>query len=213
MILITGASGNAGREVLREAIARGLRVRAAFQTKEKAAEAPDEVETAIVDFNQPATMRAALDRIQSVFLAGPLSPGLLDMERKAVDEIRRTNARLLVKLSAMGPRNLRFPGQHRESEDYIQTSGMAYTILRPNWFMQNMVIYDRSSIASQGAFYGAQGEGPVSHVDLRGVAAVAVEALTNQGHNGKAHTLTGPEALTNAHIAEMLSSVLGRSVQ
>jgi len=79
--------------------------------------------------------------------------------------------------------------------------------------MQNLVIYSGSTIRTQSAFYGSQGEGKVGLVDLRDVAAVAVKVLTEDGHLGKAYALTGPHALTAAQVARTLSSAVGREIK
>lgn len=213
MILITGASGNVGREVLKQVTQTGVRVRAAYQSVSKAAAAPSGVDLVTMDYNDPATVRAALKDVDRVFLVGPPSSNLVSLERKAVDEIKRSGVKHLVKLSAMGGRAAIFPRQHAESEDYIQSSAVTYTFLRPNGFMQNFVNYNSATINTQNAFYGCQGEGKVSHIDIRYLAAVAVKVLTENGHEGKAYTLTGPAALTNAEIAQILSDDLGREIR
>ncbi len=213
MILITGASGNVGKEVLKQAVASGAKVRAAFQSASKAATAPSGAEIATVDFNQPETLRAALKGVDKVFLVGPPTQNLVALERKAVDIIRRADAPLIVKLSAMGGRAALFPKQHAESEEYIKSSGVPYTFLRPNGFMQNLVNYNAATINTQNAFYGCQDDGKVSHIDLRDVAAVAVKVLTEDGHQGMTYTLTGPRALTNAELAQILSDDLGREIR
>jgi uncharacterized protein YbjT (DUF2867 family) len=212
MILITGAGGNVGREVLKQIAQTGAKVRAAFQSSSKAA-APPAVETAIIDFNQPETLRAALKGVDRVFLVGPPTAELPALERKAVDVIAQSGVKQLVKLSAMGGRDAIFTRQHAESEDYIRSSGVAYTFLRPNGFMQNMVNYNAPTINSQNAFYGSEGDGKVSQIDIRDVAAVTVKTLTKEGHVGKTYTLTGPEALTNSEIAKILSDGLGREIR
>jgi uncharacterized protein YbjT (DUF2867 family) len=213
MILITGASGNVGREVLKQVAATRTRVRAAFQSASKAAGAPSGVEIVTMDYNRPQTLQAALKGVDRVFLVGPPAPNLTELERKAVDEIKQSGVRQVVKLSAMGGREATFPRQHAESEDYIKSSGVAYTFLRPNGFMQNFVIYNAPTINTQNAFYGVQGDGKISHIDIRDIAAVAVKALTEDGHEGKAYTLTGPEALSNARVAEILSEDTGREIR
>ena len=213
MILITGASGNVGREVLKQIVATGARVRAAFQSVSKAAGAPSGVEIVTMDYTQPPTLQIALKGVEKVFLVGPPTPDLTALERKAVDEIRQSGVRQIVKLSAMGGCEAIFPRQHAESEDYIMSSGMVYTFLRPNGFMQNFVSYNAPTINTQNAFYGVQGDGKVSHIDLRDIAAVAVKTLTEDGHAGKAYTLTGPEALSNARVAEILSEDAGREIR
>jgi len=213
MILITGASGNVGKEVLKQAAASGAKVRAAFQTANKAATAPSGVEIATVDYNQPETLRAALKGVDKVFLVGPPAQNLVALERKAVDAIKQAGGAHIVKLSALGGRGAIYPRQHAESEDYIKSSGAPYTFIRPNGFMQNLVNYNAPTITSQNAFYGCQGEGKVSHVDIRDMAAVAVKALTEDRHQGKTYTLTGPRALTNAELAQILSDDLGRDIR
>src|SRR5215469_7105980 len=212
MILITGASGNVGREVLKQMLQAGHKVRAAYQSSQKAGEAPAGVETVIVDFNQSGTLRAALNGIDCVFLVGPVAPSLVELESKATEEIKRAGVPRLVKLSAMGTSAATFPRQHAESEDRIKASGVAWTFLRPNGFMQNMVIYNAATVRGQNAFYGSAADGKVSQIDIRDIGAAAVRVLTEDGHLGKTYTLTGPAALSNSEIAAILSSVLGREI-
>ena len=212
MILITGASGNVGKEVLKQITQTGAKVRAGFQDTRKAA-APPGVEIATIDYNQPETLRTALKGVDRVFLVGPPTAELPALEGQAVDVIVQAKVRQLVKLSAMGGRDAIFPRQHAQSEDYILSSGVPYTFLRPNGFMQNLVTYSASTINTQNAFYGTEGDGRVSQIDIRDVAAVAVKALTEDDHIGKAYTLTGPEALTNAEVAQILSDALGREIR
>ena len=213
MILITGASGNVGKEVLKQITQTGVEVRAAFQSVSKAAGAPSGVEIVTVDYNQPETLRTALKAVERIFLVGPPTAQLPALERKAMEVIAQSGVRQVVKLSAMGGREAIFPRQHTESEDYIQSTGVPYTFLRPNGFMQNMVNYNAPTINTQSAFYGSEGDGRVSQIDIRDVAAVAVRALTEDSHVGKAYTLTGPEALTNKEIAQILSDELRREIR
>jgi len=212
MILITGASGNVGKEVLKQIAQTGVPVRAAFQSASKAATAPSGVEIVTMDYNDPNTLRGALKGADRVFMVGPPTSDLPALERKAVDEIKRSGAPHVVKLSAMGGRAATFPRQHADSEDYIKSSGVSYTFLRPTGFMQNFVNYNAGTINTQSAFYGCQGEGKVSHIDIRDIAAVAVKVLTENGHAGEIYTLTGPEALSNTRIAEILSDDVGREI-
>jgi uncharacterized protein YbjT (DUF2867 family) len=213
MILITGASGNVGKEVLKQILATGAKVRAAFRSVGKAASAPSGIDIVTMDYNQPQTVQAALKGVEQVFLVGPPTSNLTALERKAIDEIKQSGARYVVKLSAMGGRTTIFPKQHADSEDYIKSSGLSYTFLRPNGFMQNFVTYNAPTINTQNAFYGSQGEGKVSHIDIRDIAAVAVKTLTEKGHESRAYSLTGPEALSNRRVAEILSEDTGREIR
>jgi uncharacterized protein YbjT (DUF2867 family) len=213
MILITGASGNVGKEVLKQIAQTEAQVRAAFQSVSKAAAAPSGVEIVAVDYQQPESLRAALKNVDRVFLVGPPTSQLPTLECNAMDVISHSNVRQVVKLSAMGGREAIFTRQHAESEAYIQSSGVPYTFLRPNGFMQNTVNYNAATINAQNAFYGSEGDGRVSQIDIRDVAAVAVKALTEDGHVGKTYTLTGPEAFMNSEIAQILSDELGREIR
>src|SRR5215831_121561 len=116
MILITGASGNVGKEVLKQIAQTGIQVRAAFQSASKAAAAPSGVEIVTVDYNQPETLRTALKAVERVFLVGPPTAQLPALERKAMEVIAQSRVRQVVKLSAMGGREAVFPRQHAESE-------------------------------------------------------------------------------------------------
>lgn len=106
---------------------------------------------------------------------------------------------------------VRFLRYHAAVEAAIQASGMTYTFLRPNLFMQGLLNF-RSTITDQNAFYAAIGDAKVSTVDVRDIADVAVAALTEAGHEGKIYTLTGPQVLTHTDMAERLSTALGRQI-
>jgi uncharacterized protein YbjT (DUF2867 family) len=213
MILITGATGNVGSEVLKQAVAAKLNIRATYVSAGKAKEAPATVEIVLMDYTKPATIRAALQGIEKAFLVGPPTPDVAELEGSLVSEAKKTGVKHIVKLSALGGRKAIFPGLHRDSEEKVEASGIPYTFLRPNGFMQNFVNYNSGTITTQNAFYGAQGDGAVSHIDIRDIASVAVKVLSSSGHEGKAYNLTGPEALSNAQVAEKLSRVLGRTIK
>ena len=213
MILITGASGNVGREVVKQALAVGLKIRATFQSPAVAAKAPAGLEGVIMDYAKPDTIRPALHGVEKIFLVGPPLRDLPTFEANFIKEVSAAGRRQhVVKLSALGGRESMFPSQHRDSEENIEASGLPYTFLRPNGFMQNLVNYDAGAIRSQNAFYGCQGNGAVSVVDIRDIAAVAVIVLAATGHEGKSYALTGGEALTNEQVAEKISRVAGRKI-
>ena len=106
---------------------------------------------------------------------------------------------------------MRFLRYHAAVEHAIQDSGIAYTFLRPNLYMQGLLAF-RASIQSTGQFFAAAGDARVSVVDVRDNAAAAAAALTQPGHEGQTYDLTGPEALTHAEMAALLSDSLGRTV-
>ncbi len=213
MILITGASGNVGSEVLKQATAAGLELRAAYQSSTKANRAPAGVETVLVDFEKPESVSAALRGVDTLFLVGPPSRNLPALEANVIDAVKKYGVRRLVKLSALGGRNAIFPSLHRQSEERIERSGIPYTFLRPNGFMQNFVNYNADTIKSQQTFYGCQQDGAVSYIDIRDIAGAAVAVLSRSGHEGKAYALTGPEPLTPTQVAEKLSAATGRTIR
>jgi len=212
MILITGASGTVGHEVLKQALALGLNIRATFQSSAVASKAPAGLEGVIMDYNKPETIRTALRGVEKIFLVGPSVRDLPALEANFIKEVRATRRQHIVKLSALGGRESMFPSGHRDSEENIGASGLPYTFLRPNGFMQNLVNYNAGTIRTQNAFYGSQGKGAVSLVDIRDIAAVAVIVLAATGHEGKSYSLTGGEALTNEQVAEKISRVAGREI-
>ena len=212
MILITGASGNVGREVVKQALAVGLNIRAAFRSPDIAAKAPAGLEGVIMDYAKPETIRAVLHGVEKIFLVSPPVRDLPAFEANFVKEVCASGRNHIVKLSALGGRESMFPSGHRDSEENIKASGLPYTFLRPNGFMQNLVNYDVGVIRSQNAFYGCQGNGAVSIVDIRDIAAVAVIVLAATGHEGKSYSLTGGEALTNEQVADKISHVAERKI-
>jgi uncharacterized protein YbjT (DUF2867 family) len=212
MILITGASGHVGGEVVKQALAVGLKIRATFHSPAVAAKAPAGLEGLIMDYAKPETIRAALHGVEKIFLVGPPVRDLPAMEANFIKEVCAVGGKHIVKLSALGGRESMFPSGHRDSEENIEASGLPYTFLRPNGFMQNLVNYNADTIRSQNVFYGCQGKGAISLVDIRDVATVAVIVLAATGHEGKSYELTGGEALTNEQIAEKISRVVERKI-
>jgi uncharacterized protein YbjT (DUF2867 family) len=214
MILVTGSSGTVGTELLKQLTATGAKVRAAYRSRPVTMPG---VEGARVDFETGEGLDLAMAGCEAVFL---LSGGVADQtgaEIRAVDAARRAGVRRVVKVSVWGAEgeDFSFAKIHRPVERAIERSGMAYTFLRPNGFMQNFVNYDGDAIRSQGAFYYPCHNAAVSHVDVRDIAAVAVAALTEPGakHAGKAYTLSGPEALTFTQVAEKLSAAVGKPIR
>lgn len=131
-----------------------------------------------------------------------------------VDAAQQSGVTHIVKLSqfaASANSPVRFLRYHAAVEAAIQASGIAYTFLRPNLFMQGLLNF-QPTIATQNTFYAAAGDAKVSVVDVRDIADVAVAALTRIGHEGKTYDLTGPQALTHTEMAQHLSDVTGRQI-
>jgi uncharacterized protein YbjT (DUF2867 family) len=198
--------------VVKQALALGLTVRATFRSPDVAAKAPAGLQGVVMDYTKPETIRPALHGVEKIFLVGPPTRDLSALEARFIKEVRASGRQHIVKLSALGGRESIFPSAHCDSEENIEASGLAYTFLRPNGFMQNLVNYNTGTIRSRDVFYGCQGNGAVSVIDIRDIAALAVIILAATGHEGKSYSLTGGEALTNAQMAEKISRVAERKI-
>ena len=214
MILITGASGSVGKAVLLEAIRKESGVRAMYRSKEEAAKAPSGCEPVLADYSDKQSLRRALDGVSSVYIVCSPIPKLVELESNMLDACRECGIRHVVLNSALGAGDFgkSFPSWHRKVEDKLKTTGMSYTILRPNGFLQNIVAYNAPSIRAEGAFYAAMGDAKVSYLDVGDIAVVAVKALKGGTHAGKTYELNGPEAISNAELARRISNIAGRAV-
>ena len=215
MICITGAGGTVGSEVLRQLEMTNTKFRVAYFSQDKADRARAEgIDAAVIDYNQPETLEGAFDGCDRLFLLGPNVLAQTELELNAVEAAKSSGVRHIVKLSVMGAEEESYSlaTVHRPVEKAIESSGLAWTFLRPNSFMQNVVTFMGETIRSEGAFYSASGSAKISHVDVRDIAAVAIQALTAPNHEGRAYTLTGPEAFTYDEIAGELSAMLGRTI-
>jgi uncharacterized protein YbjT (DUF2867 family) len=217
MILVTGATGNNGTEIVKRLAAKAqVQVRAMVRNPDRAsAIALPQVEIVEGDFDRPATLLGALAGVERAFLLTPSSERAQSQQIAFIDAAQQSGVTHIVKLSqfaADAHSPVRFLRYHAAVEAALQASGMAYTLLRPNLYMQGLLNF-RSTIATQNAFYAAAGDAKVSAVDVRDIADVAVAALTESGHEGKIYELTGPQALTHAEMAEGLSEALGRRVE
>jgi uncharacterized protein YbjT (DUF2867 family) len=216
MILVTGATGTNGTEILKRLAATAdVQVRAMVRNLDHAsAIALPDVEVVEGDFDRPETLLAALAGVERAFLLTSSSERAESQQIAFIDAARQSGVAHIVKLSQFVA-DVNAPGRfqryHAVVEAALQASGLAYTILRPNLYMQGLLNF-RSTIATQNAFYVAAGDAKVSMVDVRDNADVAVAALTEDRHEGKIYDLTGPQALTHAEMAEGLSEALGRQV-
>jgi uncharacterized protein YbjT (DUF2867 family) len=214
MILITGASGSVGKVVLQEAIRRQSKVRAMYRSKEEAAKAPAGCEPVLADYADKQSLRKALEGVTSVYVVCSPIPQLVELESNMVEACKESGGKHVVLSSAMGAGDCgkSFPSWHRKVEDKLKSTGLSFTILRPNGFLQNIVAFNAASIRAQGAFYAAMGDARVSYLDVGDIAVVAVKALQGGAHAGKTYELNGPEAISNQELAKRISKVAGRAV-
>jgi uncharacterized protein YbjT (DUF2867 family) len=214
-ILVTGATGNVGRPLVSVLKERGARIRLALREASKPdAELMGEgTEAVAFDFERPTTFGEALRGVDKIFLLRP--PHIADPKRGIAPFVRAAKAagvRHVVFLSLLGAEKVPVM-PHRRIEKVIEEAGLPCTSLRAAYFMQNLVVMHRDDIRLRSEIFVPAGGGKTSFVDTRDIARVAAKALVEEGHEGKAYDLTGPEALDFYEVARILSEVLGKSIR
>ncbi|MEU9118875.1 SDR family oxidoreductase [Streptomyces sp. NPDC048506] len=213
MILVTGASGNVGTALLTRLHADGVAVRAAYRDPNATARAITSGAQAVtLDLAIPDTLGPALEGIEAVFLLGATGPDQTTQELNMVEAARAAGVRV-VKLSVWRADEGLSPiaRLHRPVEESLVTSGLPWTILRPNFYLHNFL--HQSSIREAGEFSLPLISAPISFVEVGDIADVAARVLTTDGHDGRVYDVTGPRALTYAEAAETFSDVLGKPVR
>jgi uncharacterized protein YbjT (DUF2867 family) len=231
-ILVTGATGTVGSQVVRQLLLSSKRERgrdegniivraAARSTNDSTFEKFGGVQIVQLDYNKPNTLTAAFRGVDKLFLLTPFQYNMVNLTSNLVNEAKNAGIKYIVKQSVLGadaepgitPSSL-----HRQAEKIIEESGIPFTFLRPNFFMQNFVTFYSHFIKTQGVFYVPAGNAKVSFVDVRDIAAVAVQALLGNSKNGegkhtrKAYDITGGEAISYGQAAEILSKEIGKKV-
>jgi uncharacterized protein YbjT (DUF2867 family) len=214
MILITGGTGTTGRDIVGQLAGVGG-VRVMVRDPAKAASFGGAgFEVVRGDFDQPESLDAALEGVERALLLSPPDPRTVEHQTNFIEAAKRAGTKHVVKFSAIVA-DASAPGGfmkwHGEAEALLKASGLAYTMLQPNTFMQNL-LGSAQTIAAQGAIYQAVGDARASFVDTRDVALVAARVLTGEGHEGKSYVITGPEALSYHDVAAKLSEATGRRV-
>ena len=217
MILITGATGTVGSEVVRAVRERGERVRAFVRDPEKAREMlGDGVELAIGDFADARSVRAALDGADEVFLSCADDPRRVEWETSAIAAAAAAGVRRIVKLSAATAEPgspVAFWDWHGQVEQHLRASGIASVILRPSWYMSNLLA-SAEQVAGERRLYAPAGGARIAMIDPRDVGAAAAAVLsTAAGHDGRTYVLTGPEAITFAQVAAELSAATACGIE
>ena len=218
-ILVTGATGTVGSEVVKQLASLGQNVKASVHTQSKANKFKDQngIDTVSIDFYKPETIADAFRHVDRVFLLTPPSPDMTNLYSTLITEAKKNDIKYIVKLSVIGADiepGITIGRLHRQEEKIIEESRIPYTFLRSGAFMQNFVNFFGQTIREQNAIYLPVGEGKVSFVDVRDIAAAAAALVINnhaQDEN-KAYDITGQEALSYAQAAEVLSKELGRKI-
>jgi len=213
MILVTGATGTVGREVVIQLLAAGEQVRGMTRNP-STAKLDARVELVKGDFAAPDTLAKAVDGVERVFSL-TFGPQTGTHERDLAGLAKKAGVRHIVKLSAMGgdgeTKNA-IRKWHEQGEEAIKETGISWTVVRPGGFMSN-ALHWCETVRTQGKVFSNYGDGKLPSVHPRDIAAVAVRALTSDGHERKTYHLTGPEALSVGEQVDILSEVLGRRIE
>ena len=186
-----------------------------YRSEADAENVPRGASAVVADFADRRSLAKALDEITRVFLVCAPVPQLVELETNVIELCRPRDLEHLVLNSALGAGTFdaSFPAWHGKVEHNLERSGVAYSVLRPNTFMQNVANYYAPTIRSQGAFYAALEDAPISYIDVRDVGAFAARLLTTETGQGRTYELNGPEALTCDEIAARLTRFTGRPVR
>src|SRR5215469_12909719 len=216
MILVTGSTGTNGIEIVRLLSRVGVPCRALVRNPHKAAIFSDlrGVEVVEGDLARPETLVPALAGVDRALLCSSIGPDLVKLQGNFVRAAKEAGVPYIVKFSGMGAdihSEWRFLRWHGIAERELEDSGLAFTHLQPNQFMQVYLRF-QPTIASQRKFYAASQDSLGSPVEVRNIAAVARAVLPGAGHEGKKYVITGPEALSYFDVADQLSAAIGKRV-
>ena len=214
MILVTGGTGAVGRELLRLLSQAGIATRALTRNPQKAPTLPG-ITWVGGDLAKPETLTPAFEGAQKLFLLTHYYEDMVELQHNAIAAARAAGVIHVVKQSAFAASdhsNAPIGRWHYQVEKELQASGLAWTMLRPHHFMQNLLA-QAEYIIKDGVVYSASGDGKIPYIDPRDIAAVAFVTLTQPGHLGKKYVLTGGEAISYRQAAEIIGATIGKPVR
>ena len=215
MILITGATGNTGSAAVQELSSRNIPFRALIRNKDKQSQITDlGGEVIIGAIEDDGALNQAMKGVQKTLVLLPNSEQQLFLEKKIVDTALAANVQHIVKISSMEAvpeATSPIPKLHMQSENYIKNSGMSWTMIKPNFFMQNL-LGSGKTIVEQDKFFLPMGEGKTGMIHTRDIGMVIAKVLSEDGHAGQNYEVTGPEILSFHDVAEIFSRTLGKKV-
>ncbi len=215
MIYVADGGGYIGRELVKRLVAAGHQVRALVASPEESAivEGPN-TEVVLGDRERPETFAHTLAGAEVAVLITRHVPNLFELEAEFIKAAQVAGVGRLVKSSAFNA-SLDQQGAkllHARAEQAVRQSGLAWTFLRPQFFMQNMLWF-ADEIKTKGTFSLAIKSGRIGMIDYRDIAAVAAKCVTEAGHEGQIHNLSGPELISMQDIAASLSRAVGTSIR
>jgi uncharacterized protein YbjT (DUF2867 family) len=215
-ILITGATGNISSGIIAQLKGSGHTLRALVRNPSKAEALKQQgVDVRIGDLEKPWTLGASFDGAETVWLLAPPGPRAPEQCSNGLWAAKQGGAKHVVRMSAVGAAfmaptvNSRL---HALSDAEVAGSGIPFTILKPHFFMQNLMMA-AGSVAQEGSIYMALGEGKMSMIDARDISEFAARVLTTPGHEGKTYTLTGPASINMTQVAAAIGAAVGKPVK
>ncbi|MDH3511821.1 MAG: SDR family oxidoreductase [Gammaproteobacteria bacterium] len=216
MILLTGATGKTGGETAKQLVEKGASLRALVRDEAKAADLKAAgVELVVGDMSDADSVKQALDGAEKAFMLMPNGKQQLANEKQFTELAVAAGVKHLVKMSSMeavADAETPIPQAHWASEEYIRASGLDWTMVKPNFFMQNLLA-SAGSIKEQRKFFLPMGDGTTGMADVRDIGAFCAEVLTGEGHARQSYEITGPEVLSFYDVADRFSEVLGEKVE
>ncbi len=214
-ILVTGATGNVSSALIANLVEKGASVRGLVRDESKGESLKDSgVEVAIGNLEDQDSIEKALEGIEKVFLLTPVGEDSPQQARNVIDAALKQGSPYIVRMSAIGAAfdaPSRNGKAHAETEADLKKSGLPYTILKPHFFMQNIMMA-AESIASEGNIYMPFKDGKLGMIDVRDIADVSAVILTEEGHEGKTYTPSGPKSISLSEVAAAISSALDKEV-
>ncbi len=216
MIFMTGATGKIGGETAKRLVEKGASLRALVRDEAKAADLKAAgVELVVGDIADAGTVKQGMEGAEKAFLLLPNGEHQEANEKQFTDLAVAAGVKHLVKISSMeavADAKTPIPRAHWAAEEYIRASGLDWTMVKPNFFMQNLLA-SAGTIKEMRKFFLPMGDGTTGMADGRDIGAVCAEVLTGEGHAGQSYEITGPEVLSFYDVADRFSAVLGEKVE
>ena len=215
MILLTGATGKTGSATAKALNEKGITFRALIRNEEKRGDIESlggEVVIGSIE-NKEAVDQSMVD-VETALILLPNSENQLSLEKQLVDSAKQAGAKRVVKMSsieATPDATSPIPKLHLESEEYIKQSGLSWTMIKPNFYMQNLLA-SAGTIKDQGKIFLPMGEGKTGMIDTTDVGKVLAKVISEDGHESMNHEITGPEILSFNEVAEIFSKGLDKQV-
>jgi uncharacterized protein YbjT (DUF2867 family) len=214
-ILVLGATGNTGSAIVKQLKAKKADFGIMTSSKESAVALElREDQIRIGDFDDVASLTVAMEGISRIYLVMPMHPKTVDWVANVITAAKQAQVQHIVKQSGLNASitaKSQIIRDHAVTDELIRNSGLSFTLIQSNSFFQNLY-GNLPTINSEGQFYAPLGNSSHSLVDMNDVASVAVAALTEEGHEGKTHRITGSESLTSAEQAKLLSEASGKEI-